>query len=121
MDDISLHLARSNASYAATKSFRDHCRLGRPECPLSLSYWAYRPSLAANSLFLAIFSLSLCLFLVQGVLSRRFLGFTIAMASGCALEILGYIGRVMSYYNPFEEVSRLLLVTPSNGANMARS
>lgn len=26
------------------------------------------------------------------------------MVSGCLLEVLGYIGRIMSYHNPFGEV-----------------
>lgn len=72
---------------------------------MDLSYWSYLPSLAANGLFLGLFSLSLALFIVQSIFSKRFLGFTIAMVSGCILEIIGYIGRVMSWYNPFSEVS----------------
>lgn len=63
-----------------------------------------RPSLPANATFLALFSLSLCSFLAQVHLSKRFIGFTIAMASGCILEVLGYISRIMSYHNPFNEV-----------------
>lgn len=73
-------------------------------CPLSLSYFSYRVSLPANATLLALFSFSLICFLVQAGLSRRFVGFTIAMASGCALEVLGYIGRVMEHHNPFLEV-----------------
>ena len=99
----SIAYALIERSYKTDKNFRDHCTL--ETCPLSLSYWAYRPSLAANSLFLAIFGLSTSLFLVQAILSKRFLGFTIAMVSGCALEVTGYVGRVMSYYNPFNQVS----------------
>ncbi|PSN60079.1 RTA1-domain-containing protein [Corynespora cassiicola Philippines] len=83
------------------KNFRDQCTLDT--CPLDLSYWGYRPSLAANALFCALFGLSTLLFLGQGVLSKRFLGFTIAMVCGCALEVVGYVGRVMSYRNPFAE------------------
>ena len=73
-------------------------------CPLSLSYWDYRPSLAANGLFLAIFALSLILFFIQAAWSKRFLGFTVAMVSGCLLEVLGYAGRIWAYSQPFEEV-----------------
>ncbi|KAI4138328.1 MAG: hypothetical protein L6R39_006845 [Caloplaca ligustica] len=76
-----------------------------------------RPSLAANSTFLALFSLSLCAFLVQVHLSKRLIGFTIAMVSGYILEVLGYIGRIMSYHDPFNEVytnPNLLPPPPSN-------
>ena len=90
-------------SYQSVTSYRAACK--KDTCPLAYSYWAYLPSLPANSLFLALFSLSLVLFIVQSCLSRRFLGFTIAMVSGCILEVLGYIGRVLSWYNPFDQAS----------------
>lgn len=99
------NISRGNATYNEWKDYRDHCTIDT--CPFDLSYWAYRPSLAANSTFLAIFALSLLLFLLQGISSKRFLGFTIAMVSGDILEVLGYVGRVMSYYNPFKEVTSL--------------
>lgn len=73
-------------------------------CPLSSSYYAYLPSHPANALFLALFSLSLCSFLLQAVLSRRFIGFSIAMICGCILEVLGYVGRIMSHHDPFSQV-----------------
>lgn len=89
-------------SYSDRKNFRDSCTLDT--CPLELSYWGYRPSLPANLLFLVLFGLSTLIFVGQGVLSRRFWGFSIAMISGCALEAIGYVGRTLSYYNPFAEV-----------------
>ncbi|KAF2197993.1 putative RTA1 domain protein [Delitschia confertaspora ATCC 74209] len=101
MASLAFSLLIGRSEYDAKKNFRDSCTL--ETCPLSVSYWGYRPSLAANSLFLAIFALSTLLFIGQGILSRRFIGFTIAMVSGCALEVIGYIGRVMSYHNPFGE------------------
>lgn len=92
----------TKTSYDDRKNFRDSCTL--ETCPLNLSYWGYRPSLPANALFAAIFGLSLLLFIAQGALSKRFLGFTIAMVCGTALEVVGYIGRILSYNNPFAEV-----------------
>ncbi|KAL8678272.1 MAG: hypothetical protein Q9186_005353 [Xanthomendoza sp. 1 TL-2023] len=77
-------------------------------CPVDESYYDYRPSLAANGAFLALFSLSLLAFLVQVTLSKRFIGFTIAMVSGCLLEVLGYIGRIM--HNPFGENGFLMQI-----------
>lgn len=102
------NISRGNATYNEWKDYRDHCTIDT--CPFDLSYWAYRPSLAANSTFLAIFALSLLLFLLQGISSKRFLGFTIAMVSGDILEVLGYVGRVMSYYNPFKEDGFLMQI-----------
>lgn len=99
---LSLVAREDNQSYDDRKNFRDSCTLDT--CPLNLSYWGYRPSLAANIIFTVLFGLSTILFLGQAVLSRRFLGFTVAMVSGCILEVIGYIGRDLSYYNPFAEV-----------------
>jgi len=91
-------------SYADRKHFRETCTLAT--CPLNLSYWGYIPSMPANALFLAVFALSTLLFIGQGLLSKRFIGFTVAMVSGCALEVIGYVGRVMSHSDPFAEVRR---------------
>ncbi|KAI4110768.1 MAG: hypothetical protein LQ339_001044 [Xanthoria mediterranea] len=79
-------------------------------CQIQESYYNYRPSLAANGAFLALFLFSLLAFLVQVTLSKRFIGFTIAMVSGCLLEVLGYIGRIMSYHNPFDENGFLMQI-----------
>lgn len=73
-------------------------------CPIESSNWDYLPSLAANGIFIALFSISLACYLGQGLLSRRFLGFTIAMVGGDILEVLGYAGRIMSYYSPWSQV-----------------
>ncbi|KAF2807225.1 RTA1-domain-containing protein [Mytilinidion resinicola] len=98
----------SKPDYAAIRNYRDHCTLST--CALSDSYWGYRPSLPANSFFLAIFAISTGLYLVQALLSKRFLGFTIAMVSGCLLEVIGYVGRILSYFNPFKEPGFLMQI-----------
>ncbi|KAL8786689.1 MAG: hypothetical protein Q9213_002624 [Squamulea squamosa] len=91
-----------------TREQRALCTLDT--CPIDESYYNYRPSLAANGTFLALFLFSLLVFLVQVTLSKRFIGFTIAMVSGCILEVLGYIGRIMSYHNPFGENGFLMQI-----------
>jgi hypothetical protein len=73
-------------------------------CPLSDSYWGYRPSLAANLTFLILFAISTLAYLGQGFLNKAWLGFTIAMVCGCLLEVIGYIGRVLAYNYGFTEV-----------------
>ncbi|KAF2868171.1 parasitic phase-specific protein PSP-1 [Massariosphaeria phaeospora] len=98
---LELVARETEESYNDRKNFRDTCTL--ETCPLELSFWGYRPSLPANAMFAALFGLSTVLFIAQGAFSRRFLGFTVAMVSGCALEVIGYIGRSLSYKNPFAE------------------
>jgi len=74
------------------------------------SFWDYRPSLAANSVFLALFSSSLLGFIVVYAITRRTTAFTFALLSGCTLEILGYLGRILSWYNPWRETGFLLQI-----------
>lgn len=92
-----------STDYATRRACRDACTIEL--CPLKLSFWAgYIPSLPANSLFAALFGLTLILFLVQAVWSRKFIAFSVAMISGSVLELLGYIGRIMAHSKPFDEV-----------------
>ncbi|MCJ1474047.1 hypothetical protein MMC13_002705 [Lambiella insularis] len=106
MDGFRLDQRATN--YTAITDYRNQCTLDT--CPLSDSYYAYRPSLPANAVFLALFSFSLVCFTLQAVLSRRFVGFTIALVAGCILEVVGYAGRVISYKNPFDQNGFLIQI-----------
>lgn len=70
-----------------------------------LSLFAHWPSKTPNRVFLVLFAISMVLYIVQGLLRREWRGFTIAMVCGCALEVIGYVGRVLGSHNPFDEVS----------------
>ncbi|KAF1994276.1 RTA1-domain-containing protein [Amniculicola lignicola CBS 123094] len=98
-------LIASGLSHALeTRARPDRTGCTMETCSLKLSYWGYLPSLAANALFLAIFALSTAMYIGQGVYSRKkFLGFSVAMVSGCLLEVIGYIGRVQAHKSPFAE------------------
>ena len=100
--DVASLLRRENRHDAYAES----CTL--ETCPIQSSFYNYRPSLAANAVFLALFSLSLACFILQAALSRRFIGFSAVLISGCIIEVLGYVGRIMSYHNPFFKVSENL-------------
>ncbi|MCJ1321115.1 hypothetical protein MMC15_006459 [Xylographa vitiligo] len=109
MDTLRLvQRASTAANYTAITNYRNQCTLDT--CPLSQSYYAYRPSLSANAVFLAFFSFSLLCFLVQALLSRRFIGFTVALVCGCILEVVGYSGRIISYINPFDQNGFLIQI-----------
>ncbi|KAF2430805.1 RTA1 like protein family [Tothia fuscella] len=95
-------------NFNTRKACRQACTF--ETCGLRLSYWAYLPSIAANGLFTGLFSLSLALFLIQAIYSRRFVAFSVSMLCGSVLEVLGYVGRVMSYHNPFGETGFLLQI-----------
>ncbi|KAF5644724.1 RTA1 like family [Fusarium tjaetaba] len=69
-------------------------------CPVEWSIYSYRPSLAANIVFVVLFSL---IGLVHAYLGFRWKswGFMTGMLLGCVSEIVGYVGRIMMWYNPF--------------------
>lgn len=69
-------------------------------CSIEDSYFDYRPSLALNSLLIALFSLSAILYLVQGIRYKTW-SFLAVMLLGNIAEIIGYGGRVWGYNNPF--------------------
>ncbi|CUS14690.1 unnamed protein product [Tuber aestivum] len=69
-------------------------------CPLDASFWDYRPSLALNSLLIALFGLSLLAHTAQGIKYKTW-GFLVSMIFGCVAEIVGYGGRIWAYNDPF--------------------
>jgi len=85
------------------------CYLDSPQrtfelCGVEGSGWGYRPSHGTNLAFAVLFGLSLAMFLIQGLVHRRYWGFTIAMACGCTLEIIGYIARAQAHRYLWSEV-----------------
>jgi hypothetical protein len=79
-------------------------------CQNVASYYNYRVSLPANAVFLALFTVSFLGFVgVYGV-TRRGLGFTVAMLLGVACEIIGYVGRVLSWKNQWQENGFLIQI-----------
>lgn len=99
-----LALCQEHSCPDAYYDFTDHCTV--QICPIDSSNYNYLPSLAANAVFIALFGVSLACFLGQGLLSRRFIGFTVVMVCGDILEVLGYAGRIMSHNNPWLQVGR---------------
>ncbi len=69
-------------------------------CPVTDSIFYYRPSFAANVAFLCLFAFTALLHLVQGIYTKK-PAFTIAVSLGCIAEIIGYVGRIISWNNPF--------------------
>ncbi|TVY23782.1 Sphingoid long-chain base transporter [Lachnellula hyalina] len=79
-------------------------------CPISSSYYFYRVSLAANATFLALFAISFIGFAVTFALTRRALAFTVAMLIGVILEVIGYVGRIESNKNQWQENGFLMQI-----------
>ncbi|OIW33984.1 RTA1 like protein [Coniochaeta ligniaria NRRL 30616] len=70
-------------------------------CSVEHSVYRYRPSLAANVVFIAIFALLMAIQIVLGMRWKTW-WFMWCIVTGCVSEIIGYAGRVMMYYNPFK-------------------
>jgi hypothetical protein len=88
------------------KTFLAQCTF--ETCPIDSSYYAYRPSLGANAALAALFGISTLLYIGTYVYTRRAIAFTVALAIGTTLEILGYVGRLMSWKDPWSEVRILI-------------
>ncbi|KAK6378973.1 Envelope glycoprotein gp160 [Exophiala oligosperma] len=85
----------------ATPSDTANCTLDT--CPLDSSFYMYRINLVPNVAFLAFFSCSLLAFICVYALTRRWFSFLVAMALGTVCEIIGYMGRILSHHNQWEE------------------
>lgn len=70
-------------------------------CPIEYSVYGYRPSLAANVTFLVLYVISGAIHLYLGLRWKTWF-FTGCMLLGALNAVIGYIGRIMMWYNPFQ-------------------
>ncbi|CAN9391610.1 unnamed protein product [Alternaria alternata] len=80
----------------------DFCTKVTPECPVEGTIYGYYPSLGWNTAYLSFFGLALVIQIILGIRYKTW-SYCIAMSLGCTGEIIGYIGRVMMWDNPFSE------------------
>lgn len=59
-----------------------------------------RPSLAASGTLIALYAISACIHLYLGLRWKTWF-FTSMMIVGALNAIIGYTGRIIMYYNPF--------------------
>ncbi len=79
-------------------------------CPVEYSVYGYRPSLAANISFIALNALAGVIHMYLGVRWKQW-WFMICMLVGIVNAILGYVGRVLMYYNPFNFSAFMLQIS----------
>jgi hypothetical protein len=79
-------------------------------CDINSSYYFYRVSLAANAIFLTLFSISLLGFVLTFAFTRRATAFTFAMTAGVILEVIGYVGRIQSWQNQWAQTGFLMQI-----------
>jgi len=78
-------------------------------CSLDQSFYNYRPSLGINATLAGIYGTFLVIGLIQGIWFRTWT-FLVAFTLGNGIEIAGYIGRILSYENPFQMAPFLLQI-----------
>lgn len=76
------------------------CLQVSPECPVEISIYGYYPSLGANAFFTAWFALLFIPNIVFGIYYKAWT-YMLALGLGCAIEAIGYGGRIMLHSNPF--------------------
>ncbi|KAK0624180.1 parasitic phase-specific protein PSP-1 [Immersiella caudata] len=69
-------------------------------CPIEMSVYRYRPSLPVNALFIALYAIAIIIHTYLGMRWKRW-WFTACINIGCISAIIGYAGRIMLYYNPW--------------------
>ncbi|KAM0324369.1 hypothetical protein ACHAQA_008150 [Verticillium albo-atrum] len=69
-------------------------------CPIEWTVYQYRPLLGVSIMFIALYSLALLVHVYLGFRWRTW-WFASFMAAGCLAEVVGYIGRVLLYSNPW--------------------
>lgn len=71
-------------------------------CPIESSIYRYRPSLGANTTLLVLFAIAMVIHAFQGWRWKQ-VAFGIIMSIGCFGEVAGYVGRIISWNNPFDQ------------------
>ncbi|KAI2624867.1 RTA1-domain-containing protein [Hypoxylon sp. NC1633] len=85
---------------------------GSVDCTVSYCsrvFLIYRPSLPGNALFLAAFAVLIPLTLGLGIKYNSSI-FSTTVATALALEVVGYIGRVLLYNNPTDRTDFILFL-----------
>jgi hypothetical protein len=77
-----------------------NCTAVGPNCPADGSGLSYSPSIAASSIFAALFGFSLIMHIFLGWRLRTW-SFLAAYVLGSSAETAGYIGRILLHSNPY--------------------
>ncbi|KAI1088486.1 RTA1-domain-containing protein [Rostrohypoxylon terebratum] len=72
-------------------------------------FFTYEPSLAGNAVFLALFALLIPVTFALGIKYKNSI-FSTNVVTGLALEVVGYVGRVLSYNSPNDRCDFILFL-----------
>ncbi|KMU77225.1 RTM1 protein [Coccidioides immitis RMSCC 3703] len=78
-------------------------------CPIEYAVFGYRPSLPANIIFTALFGLCALTQVAEMGIFRSYT-FSIPVILGGICEVVGYVGRILLYDNPFSQDAFLIQI-----------
>lgn len=78
-----------------------NCTEVTPSCPVSGTVNGYIPNQPANLLLLTLFGICAIFQIALGVFFRSW-SFMVALAAGCVMELIGYVGRVQMHGNVYD-------------------
>lgn len=99
----------NNTAYGNLTLFKDQTLCTLTTCDLTLAQFSYRPNLGGNAIFAAIFGIYFLMNLFFGIRHKTW-GYMAAMFFGLAGEIIGYVGRLLLYQNPFDPTGNNFLI-----------
>ncbi|ORY65143.1 RTA1 like protein [Pseudomassariella vexata] len=80
---------------------RQECTEVGPYCPVEYTVLSYYPNLAVNVVLCVGFGLCALGIIGVGVWKKTW-GYSAALAAGCILEMVGYVGRIQLHSNPWD-------------------
>jgi hypothetical protein len=69
-------------------------------CDIEWSVYKYRPILGVNVMFLVLFAIAMAIHIGLGIRWKSW-WFMAFMIMGSLVEMIGYVGRILLFYNPF--------------------
>lgn len=69
-------------------------------CPIEWTVYKHRPSLPTNAVFVALYTIALLVHTYLGIRWRSW-GFMAFMIIGCVYVMIGYVGRIVLWADPW--------------------
>jgi hypothetical protein len=99
----------NNTAYGNLSLLVDQNLCSLTTCDLTLATFDYRASLPGNSFYAAIFGIYLIMNIYLGIRYKTW-GYMTAMVVGLTGEIIGYVGRILLWQNPFDPTGNDFLI-----------
>lgn len=99
----------NNTAYGNLTLLADQALCSLSTCDFTLAAFDYRASLPGNAFYATIFGIFLIMNIYLGMRHKTW-GYMIAMCVGLVGEIIGYVGRILLWQNPFDPTGNDFLI-----------